>query len=73
MIICHLWSVDPVFSAYLYCYLLMRFYNIFSLNIALLKHICTSVYLEKLKYVPGALTSFDISLLILTHFYCRFF
>ena len=40
MIICHLWSVDPVFSAYLYCYLLMRFCNNFSLNIVLLKHIC---------------------------------
>ena len=44
-------------------------YNDFSLNIVLLKHtcICTSVYLEKLKYVPGALTLFDLSLLILTY------
>ena len=48
-------------------YMLMRFYNNFSLNIVLLKHICTSVYLEKLKYVPGALTLFDLSLLILTY------
>ena len=47
--------------------MLMRFYNNFSINIVLLKHIRTSVYLEKLKHVPGALTLFDLSLLVLTY------